>query len=450
MRKRTTVRIITFLSAGLIVAGTLAFTGLRRARALELYARASSQRAFDELVTSVSELSNALEKCVYVTDPALESALCTQAFGRAATAQMAMGALPWSAQELENVSGFLSRAGDYAGVLSRTVGGNGGYSEEELQNLTELADTASVMRLNLQDMQARMMDGSLTMDEVCSAVASLGGGEDEAPLAGSAFRSMEAEFPELPTLIYDGPFSESRLHPSPVYLEGLGVADAADARGAAARFLGVGEEELEDLGEMGGTIPCWRFSCYADGGEYTVYVTKQGGRVLSALSSRVPGKARLTVEEGLGAADSFLRQQKLEGMERSYHMLEDGVLTVNYEYVQDDAMCYPDLVKIGVALDNGSIVSYDAQGYLSAHRERELPEAAVTLRDAMDTVSPALTVRSHQMAVIPSEGGEERYCHEFLCRSQDERNYLVYVNAVTGAQEKILILLEDESGTLTI
>ena len=450
MRKRTTVRIITFLSAGLIVTGTLAFLGMRWAQELELYSRANSQRAFDELVTSVSELSNALEKCVYVTDPALESALCTQAFGRAATAQMAMGALPWSAQELENVSGFLSRVGDYAGVLSRTVGGNGGYSEEELQNLTELADAASVMRLNLQDMQARMMDGSLSMDEVCAAVSALGGGEDEAPMAGSVFRSMEAEFPELPTLIYDGPFSESRLHPSPLFLEGLGMADAADAKGAAARFLRVDETELEDLGEMGGTIPCYCFSCYSDGGEYTVYVTKQGGRVMSALCSRLPGRAQLSVREGLETADGFLRQQKLEGMERSYHMTEDGVLTVNYEYVQNDAMCYPDLIKVGVALDNGSIVSYDAQGYLSAHRERELPEASVTLQDAMATVSPALTVKSHRMAVIPSEGGEERYCHEFLCRSKDDRSYLVYVNAVTGAQEKILILLEDESGTLTI
>lgn len=450
MRKRTTVRIITFLSAGLIVAGTLAFTGLRRARALDMYARANTQHAFDELVTSVSELSNALEKCVYVTDPALESALCTQVFGRAATAQMAMGTLPWSAQELENVSGFLSRVGDYACVLSRTVGGNGGYSDEELQNLTELADTASVMSLNLQDMQARMMDGSLAMDEVSSAVSLLGSGEDEAPMAGSAFQSMESEFPELPTLIYDGPFSESMMRPKPVFLEGLGMADAADARGAAARFLSVSEEELDDLGEMGGKIPCYCYSCYAGGGEYTVYVTKQGGRILSVLSSRMPGHARLSVEEGLSAADSFLRQQKIEGMERSYHMTEGGVLTVNYEYVQDDAMCYPDLIKVGIALDNGSIVSYDAHGYLSAHHERELPEAEVSLQDALATVSPALTVRSHRMAVIPSAGGEERYCHEFLCRSKDDRNYLVYVNAVTGAQEKILILLEDDSGTLTI
>ena len=60
MKKRTTVRVITFLSAGLIAAGVFAVRNTRRANALDLYARASTERAFDELVTSVDELSNAL------------------------------------------------------------------------------------------------------------------------------------------------------------------------------------------------------------------------------------------------------------------------------------------------------------------------------------------------------------------------------------------------------
>lgn len=452
MKKRTTVRWITFLSAGLIVASVLAFAGLRRARALELYARANTQHAFDELVTSVSELSNALEKSLYVTDPALESALYTQVFGRAVTAQMAMGSLPWSSQELENVSSFLSRVGDYACTLSHTVGNNGGCSPEELDNLTQLADAASVMSLDLQDMQARMMAGRLTMDEVYSVSSVLGQetGEDGAPLAGTAFQSMEAEFPELPTLIYDGPFSESMTSPTPLCLAGLGVADEADARSAAARFLSVPTEETELIAETGGLIPCYCFSCYAGGGEYSVYVTKQGGRILSALCSRLPGGPRLSVADGLAAADAFMEQQGIPGMEQSYHMAQDGVLTVNYEYVQDGVVIYPDLIKVGIALDNGSVMSYDARGYLSAHVDRELPETLVSRAEARETISSALVVRSHRMAVIPSEGGDELFCHEFRCSARDDRDYLVYVNAETGAQEKILILLEDEAGTLTI
>ncbi len=395
-------------------------------------------------------MSSALEKSVYVTDPTLESALCTQIFGRAVSAQMAMSALPWSGQELEQMSGFLSKVGDYASTLSRTVGGNGGCSPEELSNLTELAETASVMQLNLQDMQARMMAGRLTMGEVYDAPRKIGAEEEGAPLAGTVLRSMEAEFPELPTLIYDGPFSESMTKPKALFLEDLAETDEAAARSAAAGFLGVPEAEVAFQGSCGGPIPCRIFSAYMGGGEYTVYVTDRGGCVLSALCSRLPGSPKLSVSAALSEAEEFLQRQGIPDMAESYHMIENGVLIVNYEYEQNGVLCYPDLIKIGVALDNGSISCYDARGYLNCHYDRNLPDAEISEQEAAGTISSALTTEGHRLAVIPSPGGEERLCHEFVCRAEEDKHFVVYVNAITGAQEKILILLEDESGTLTI
>lgn len=449
-KKRTTVRIITFLSAALVVTGVLALNGYNRARNLELYARSSTQRAFDELVTSVSELSNTLEKSVYVTDPTLESALCTQMFGRAVTAQSVMGELPWSSVELENVSSFLAKVGDYACTLSRTVGDNGGYSDEELENLQSLADTAGVMSLNLQDMQARMLSGNLTMDEVYGAAKQLGSDGEQAPLAGTAFQSIEEEFPELPTLIYDGPFSESMTSSDPKYLEGRDEVSADMARRTAAKFLGLDESSLTELGEMGGDIPCRCYTGRTDSGEYTVYVTKQGGYVMSAICSRIPGSVRVRTEDALKTAEIFANQQGLPGLKKSYHIIENGVLTVNFQYAEDGVICYPDLVKVSVALDTGAVMDYDAKGYLSCHFDRELPEPEITVQQAREELSPALTIRAQNLALIPSPGGEERLCYEFVCHSQEDRRYVIYVNALTGAQEKILILLEDDSGTLTI
>ena len=453
MRKRTAVRIISFLSAGLVVAGILAFTGQRRAHSLELSVRTNTQRAFDELVTNVSELSGALEKCLYITDPALESALCGQIFARAAAAQSMMGALPYSSEQLENTSSFLSLAGDYACVLARSVGNNGGYSEEELQNLTELSETASVMAENLRDLQAGVMAGRLTMEEVYAASQAADTAEDaaDAPsMASSAFRSMEEEFPELPTLIYDGPFSDTVQNAAPRYLEGMADIDEADAAEAAARFLEVDKKSLVALGETGGRIPCYCFGAYIGGGEYTVMVTRQGGEILSLLCSRIPGRSRLTPDEGAAVAAAFLERQGFDRMAESYHMAEGGLITVNFQYEDDGVICYPDLIKVVVALDNGSIAGWDAKGYLSAHRDRDLPEPAVTAEQAMETVSPLLTVRSVKPALIPSDGGEERLCHELFCQAEDGRRFLLYVNALTGAQERILILLEDEGGALTI
>ena len=49
-----------------------------------------------------------------------------------------------------------------------------------------------------------------------------------------------------------------------------------------------------------------------------------------------------------------------------------------------------------------------------------------------------------------ADGKLETLCHEFKCAAPDGRHYIIYVNALTGAQHKILILLEDESGALTL
>ena len=54
------------------------------------------------------------------------------------------------------------------------------------------------------------------------------------------------------------------------------------------------------------------------------------------------------------------------------------------------------------------------------------------------------------MALVPSDGKYERLCYEFKCQDENERHCIIYVNAETGEQEKILILIEDETGALTI
>ena len=449
MKKRPTIRIITFLTAALVVAGVFAWRNTRKADSLELYARANTQHAFDELVTSVSELSNALEKSQYISDPALESALCTQIFGRAMTAQMAMGVLPYASQELEQTASFVAKVGDYASVLSRTVGGNGGYSDEELKNLRSLAETAGVMKMNLQDMQARVASGELTIEDVYRRTDNAQGGADQAPLAGSVFQSIEQQFPELPTLIYDGPFSETLTSKTPLYLLDKEQVDEEAAVKAAAEFLGTDRKDLSVTGECGGDVPCWVCAGNVNGGRYTVYVTKQGGQIWSVLGAL--GERNYSVRQGLTIVEDYVDRWGLKDLEESYHTVsDDGVLLVNFQYSQDGVRCYPDLIKVGVALDTGALMSYDAQSFICSHTHRDLPEAAVSREEAQDGLAQSLSVQDYSLAVIPSDGGEERLCHEFLCQTESGEKYVLYVNAMTGAEEKILILLEDETGTLTI
>ena len=137
-------------------------------------------------------------------------------------------------------------------------------------------------------------------------------------------------------------------------------------------------------------------------------------------------------------------------MSPSYSMEQDGVLSVNFAPVENGIYCYPDLVKVSVALDTGDIVGFESAGYLTHHGHRDLPSPAVDAQTAQALVDDSLTVLSHQLALIPTGGEYEVLCHEFKCQAQDGSHVLIYVNAQTGKQQHILLLLEDESGTLVI
>ena len=62
----------------------------------------------------------------------------------------------------------------------------------------------------------------------------------------------------------------------------------------------------------------------------------------------------------------------------------------------------------------------------------------------------SLTVLAHQLALIPTGGEYEVLCHEFKCQNASGGHVLVYVDAADGRQERILLLQEDENGTLGI
>jgi hypothetical protein len=40
-------------------------------------------------------------------------------------------------------------------------------------------------------------------------------------------------------------------------------------------------------------------------------------------------------------------------MKQSYRITERNTLTINYAYSENGVICYPDLIKVSVALDNG-------------------------------------------------------------------------------------------------
>jgi germination protein YpeB len=342
--------------------------------------------------------------------------------------------------------------GDYAYMLSKKASAGKTISEEEQNNLIKLSQTATILADNLNQLLSDISSNGTSIGriEALGSTAAKIGSDATSNILKDSFTVMEEEFPETPTLIYDGPFSTHIEGMTPKLLEGREEITAEEALKRAAAFFGTKSGVIKPSGERGGSLPAYIFFANDDGGTISFEVTKRGGIVSDVFNSRLVKSSVITQKDAVRIAARFLREKGYENMRHSYQYADGNTLTINYAYVQNGVICYPDLIKVSVALDNGRIVGFESQGYIMNHTERTIPTVKVSEDEARQKISSMLKVLAHEMAVIPTSGKNEAFCHEFKCENGDGNRYIVYINAETGSEEKILILLENENGTLTI
>ena len=91
----------------------------------------------------------------------------------------------------------------------------------------------------------------------------------------------------------------------------------------------------------------------------------------------------------------------------------------------------------------------ESKGYLMNHRQREISDILLTEEQAEEKVSTHLEVEGVSLAVVPKDSMREVLCYEFRGTYMD-KNFIVYINAENGREEEIMLLIESESGILTI
>ncbi|MBQ4040487.1 MAG: germination protein YpeB [Oscillospiraceae bacterium] len=442
MTKGIRIIAVIFAIVGVLTLSGVAVYQYDRAEDYERAVTVSYRHAFSELAGSVGNISSGLQKSLYAASPSLVSSICAEVYGEAKAARMIMGELPFYG-ELEHTANFLTTVGDYAFMLSKSAAAGEGYTEEQLGSLKQLSEVAEVLSYNLNQLMAELDRGEISIAALSSADNAAEGALQE------SMKVVESEFPEVPELIYDGPFSQHIETMKPLYLEGMDEVTKENAVKAVASLMELPSYSFAVSGVSEGNLPFYMIE--AESEDKTVYaeVSVQGGVVLEIMVSRNVGEAAITQEEAVELAREFLEKAGYKSMRESYYMTNGNVCTVNFAYTQDGVVCYPDLIKVSVALDNGEIVGFETTGYVMSHTERALPNVSVSAEEAEEKVSDDLEVLAHNLAVIPTDGKYEVMCHEFKCETEDGSHCIVYVNAETGVEEKILILIESESGTLT-
>lgn len=450
MKNRYTAAIITLA----VLFGVTALWGMfqvKERRVAETQLENKYNRAFYESLQRSKNVEALLSKGLASGSSSNTDNLFADLWYNANAAQENLHQLPLSHQVVARTSKFLTQVGDYAYAITKRDQGTK-LTERDRTTMRELYGKSQNLTKEMSAVQRQASAGTFKWTEVKkgldSKFAKGSSGADD------SFRRVDSQMQEIPVLIYDGPFSDHLDRAKPLGVTGKTVTSGQAQKSARSfiDFKGAKVSEVESTKEVKGKIPAYGFE-FRTGNKpsdvITINVTKTGGHVVYYTNPRSVGKAKLSVSKAKSLAEDFLQSRGIKNMMPTYTLRANNTLTVSFAYKQRDVVIYPDLIKVMVALDNGQILTYDAMGFLMSHHKRDLPKAKISIDEARKKLNPELKVKSERMAVIPTAGKHEVLTYEFKAEMRGD-TFLVYINALTGGEERIFKLLKTPGGTLVL
>ena len=412
--------------------------------------------AFYELVDYVQNVEVYLAKSLISTSPEHGAENLTNVWREASLAQSQLAQLPLSSNELENASKFLNQVSDYSYSLSRKNIAGEGLSEEDLQNIKELHQYSVDLENTVNQLSTDLNERRIKWEDLNTSNAATGFATEVSSITQDSFSSLEENFHEYSGLIYDGAFSEHLTSMEKKGLTGEEI-DEEQAKKIAEEFYSqYGIEEITSNGySENADIPAYDFTVKMNNNNNiaSISISKKGGHIIFANYNKTVNAEIISQEQADEIGKKFLEQHGYKNMKETYYYKQNGIVTINYAYYQtttdnNQIVMYPDLIKLKVALDDGSVLGIETSGYLNCHYEREIPTNIVSKEEAKKILNKDLEIISENLAMIPTEWQTEVLCWEFKGKVEDNE-FLVYVNAQTGKEEDILVIVNTPNGTLT-
>ena len=433
----------------LIVVAILGFILYKKQREYKQASENSYNAAFFELVDYVQNVETYLAKSLISSTPEHGAETLTNLWREANLAQAYLSRLPIESQELENTEKFLNQVSDYSYSLSRKNIYNESLSDEDFNNLKELHTYSQELENTLNQLSDDLNTGRFSWGELTKK-GTVAFAQQVDNISKESFSNLEKNFHEYSGLIYDGAFSEHLTNAEPKGLTGDDI-DEDQAKEIAENFIGI--ENIKETSNLGyfenATISNYGFSIKKNNDEtVNISISKKGGHVISMNANRDVNTESITQEQADEKGKQYLESKGFSNMKETYYLKQDGIVTINYAYNQDNVVMYPDLIKVKVALDNGEILGLESTGYLNNHQKRDISNVKITKEEAKKNLNKNLEITSEGMAVIPTEWKTEILCYEFKGKV-DEREFLVYINAENGKEEDVLVITNTPNGTLT-
>lgn len=441
------------LGAALVLSLGWGYNEYRQAENYRMINENQYQRSFKDFASHLDQLETDLAKSRVAAAPSQKVLYLSQAGSITQSAMKDLAQLPAEEVGLNYVGEFLNRTGDFTKSLAHRVSVGTNPTSDEEKTLADVHERLLLVNQNVQDLVTRVDNENLAWTSEASswrqrlsfwkteqAEAAAESADGPASSVRSGLDQLNASLQKLPPFSYTGEI-ETRSVKEPLGLpsqevnkdKALEVAKDFLSKigypGSNPEFAGVTQ------GSLGGYI--WKQ------GNIFMTVSKRGGVVTIFRDQRELNERTLNSDQAKSKVRETLNAL---GWKLVLTSTEDfgGYLQLEYVDESEGVRYYSDKVRLTASLDNGQIIGYDSTPYWAYHQKRNFNKK-LSLDQARTKLRAGFQVKETRMAVIPVMGNREVMAYEFRGAYQGEE-YLVYINAENGLEEKIQRIIKTPRG----
>ncbi len=356
----------------------------------------------------------------------------------ATTAEESISYLPLSQDDINQNVRMINQISGYTSTLADKLAEGGNLTAAEKDTLQEIYDNVLTMKNELNKFARKIQAGYNILDNSMN----LRTGRSDFSSQMAQIHDVDIEYP---TLIYDGPFSDSVVNSKIKGLSGNKVSKEEASEVLNKMFKNVVSVHFET--ETNGRFETYNFRLKNSNDEMQyVQVSKTGGHILTVSGTGSAGNSSIQEDDAEKIALEFAKEN---GIENPKVVWKDTIANDSYfniAPVQNGVVLYPDLVKVKIDLVSGSIVGYDATTYYTNHTSRSLGSFGTSIETARAKIPTSLTVVGERKVLAPLEYNREVLCYEFECVNSDD-TYYFYINGSTGDEENILKVIKTDDGS---
>ena len=394
--------------------------------------------SYYSMVDSVNNLQVSADKFETVTTSSAQRDLLRDMEQDCAYVVAGLSVLPIDAENSSSAIKFFNQVSGMCEAYIKTIDKGESLSSEQLLLVDKAEYALSIIKSKLNTHNDMVRKGDY---EFISA----GVFDDEGVTQfSSSIGDLTANEVDYPTMIFDGPFSESL---ESKVIKGLAEEDVTmeQAQDYLVNTVYEGQDvKIEYINETVGDFVTYDFKITKSDVEYVAQVTKRQGLLLTLFGYAENGESSIDSAKAQDLALAFAERVGFGKLTTTWLEVKNNVAYINLAPTQDGVVLYPDLVKVKVDMFSEEIIGFEAKNYAFNHIERDFT-TSITLQDAEQKLGFDYIVLNTRKAIIALENDVEVAVYEFACERIGGL-YYYYIDANTGDLVQILKVV-DSNGT---